>query len=58
MITYIIISRQMPFDDQNKLKLYKKILKAEYDLEEGVWPTVSDGCKNFIRSLLVVEVEQ
>jgi len=48
----------MPFDDPNKMGLYKKILKANYDFESELWQTVSSQCKNFIQSLLLLESER
>ena len=48
----------MPFDDPNKMGLYKKILKANYELESELWQTVSPQCKSFIQSLLVLESER
>ncbi len=55
VITYILISGQMPFDDQSKMVLYKKILNADYSMEGDAWANVSDNAKSFIRSLLVLE---
>lgn len=58
VITYILISGQMPFDDPNKMALYKRILVADYDLDSEPWGSVSDHCKEFIKSLLVLEAER
>jgi len=58
VITYILISGQMPFDDQNKMILYKKILKANYDLDGETWQNASTQCKSFIQSLLILESEK
>ena len=55
VITYILISGQMPFDDQNKMVLYKKILNADYSTDGEAWTNVSKNAKNFINSLLVLE---
>jgi protein serine kinase H len=30
VITYILLSGTMPFDDENKTRLYRLILKAKY----------------------------
>ena len=56
VITYILISGQMPFDDQNKMILYKKILKANYDLDGETWQNASTQCKSFIQSLLILHI--
>ena len=45
----------MPFDDQNKMVLYKKILNADYSTEGEAWNNVSTNAKNFINSLLLLE---
>ena len=55
VITYILISGQMPFDDQNKMLLYKKILNADYSLEGEAWQNASKNSKDFISKLLVLE---
>ena len=58
VITYILISGQMPFDDPNKMVLYKRILEADYDLDIEPWLSVSTLCKQFIQSLLVLEADR
>ena len=58
VITYILISGQMPFDDPNKMVLYKRILEADYDMDIEPWLSVSTLCKQFIQSLLVLEAER
>lgn len=55
VITYILISGQMPFDDQNKMVLYKKILNADYSTDGDAWLNVSKNAKSFINSLLLLE---
>lgn len=55
VITYILLSGCMPFDDQNKMNLYQKILKADYSMEGQAWETVSKNAKSFINSLLELD---
>ncbi|KAK3086349.1 hypothetical protein FSP39_017249 [Pinctada imbricata] len=54
VITYILLSGTMPFDDENKTRLYRLILKAKYSYAGEHWKDVSAQAKDFIDKLLVV----
>lgn len=58
VITYILLSGQMPFADDNRTRLYKAILKAKYSYHGEAWKDVSDLAKDFINQLLVLEPEE
>lgn len=36
VITYILLSGTMPFDDENKVKLYRMIIRGEYSFNGDV----------------------
>ncbi|XP_063439026.1 serine/threonine-protein kinase H1 homolog [Mytilus trossulus] len=55
VITYILLSGTMPFDDENKTRLYRLILKAKYSYVGEHWKEVSDLAKEFINKLLTVD---
>jgi protein serine kinase H len=54
VITYILLSGTMPFDDENKTRLYRSIIRAQYSLRGPCWEDVSSDAKDLIRKLLVV----
>lgn len=54
VITYILLSGTMPFDDENRTRLYRLILKAKYSYAGEHWKDVSDLAKNFIDRCLVI----
>ncbi|KAL4234988.1 Serine/threonine-protein kinase H1 [Mactra antiquata] len=54
VITYILLSGTMPFDDENRTRLYRLILKAKYNYVGEHWKDVSDLAKNFIDRCLVI----
>ena len=55
VITFILLCGRMPFDHDNKMDLYKKILKADYCMEGEEWESVSQNGKLFISSLLELD---
>jgi len=55
VITYILLSGTMPFDDENRTRLYRSILKAKYSYSGEHWKDVSALGKDFIERLLVLE---
>ncbi|KAK2559600.1 Serine/threonine-protein kinase H1-like protein [Acropora cervicornis] len=55
VISYILLSGQMPFADDNRTRMYKTILKAKYSFHGKAWKDVSDLAKDFIHALLVSE---
>ena len=61
VITYVLISSSLPFfsDSKDELgSLYAKIVKGDFEFrKKEVWDPVSQECKDFIRSLLVVDPE-
>jgi len=58
VITFILLCGRMPFDDENKMNLYKKILKADYCMEGEEWESVSSNGKLFISSLLELDTKK
>jgi len=57
VITFILLSGTMPFDDDNKTRLYRTIIRAHYNFRGSSWEDVSGDAKDFIRKLLVVNWE-
>ncbi|XP_006814102.1 LOW QUALITY PROTEIN: serine/threonine-protein kinase H1 homolog [Saccoglossus kowalevskii] len=54
VITFILLSGTMPFDDENRTRLYRKILRAKYSFSGEPWKDVSNLAKDFIVKLLTV----
>ncbi|PVD20651.1 hypothetical protein C0Q70_18809 [Pomacea canaliculata] len=55
VITYILLSGTMPFDDENRTRLYRIILKAKYSYAGEHWKDISSLAKDFIDKTLVVD---
>ncbi|KAL8603961.1 Serine/threonine-protein kinase H1 [Nucella lapillus] len=55
VITYILLSGTMPFDDDNRTRLYRIILKAKYSYIGEHWKDVTSLGKDFIDKTLVVD---
>ncbi|XP_046721079.1 serine/threonine-protein kinase H1 homolog isoform X3 [Silurus meridionalis] len=60
VISYILLSGTMPFEDDNRMRLYRQILKGKYSFsgEVGIgnpWPSVSNLAKDFIDRVLTVD---
>lgn len=58
VIAYILLSGTMPFDDDNRTRLYRQILKAKYSYVGERWTEVSIGARDFIDHLLVLEPDE
>ncbi|XP_040288382.1 serine/threonine-protein kinase H2 [Bufo bufo] len=57
VITYILLSGSMPFEDENRTRLYRLILKGKYSYLSDPWPSVSNLAKDFIDRLLTVDAK-
>uniref|UniRef100_G3VX65 calcium/calmodulin-dependent protein kinase n=1 Tax=Sarcophilus harrisii TaxID=9305 RepID=G3VX65_SARHA len=55
VISYILLSGTMPFEDDNRSRLYRQILKGKYSYSGEPWPSVSNLAKDFIDRLLTVD---
>ncbi|XP_047580831.1 serine/threonine-protein kinase H2 [Lutra lutra] len=55
VITYVLLSGVLPFDDESHTRLYRKILKGKYNYTGEPWPNISHLAKDFIDKLLMFE---
>ncbi|KAJ8010288.1 hypothetical protein DPEC_G00073480 [Dallia pectoralis] len=55
VISYILLSGSMPFEDDSRPRLYRAILRGRYSFHGEPWPSVSNQAKDFIERLLVVD---
>ena len=55
MVLYILLSGTPPFYDEDNFVLFDKIKKGEWSFNAPSWETISDGPKDIIRKLLVVD---
>ncbi|XP_023123400.2 serine/threonine-protein kinase H1-like [Amphiprion ocellaris] len=55
VITYIVLSGCMPFEDDSRTRLYRSIVRGKYSFHGNPWPSVSDLAKDFIARLLVLD---
>eukprot|EP00116_Pleurobrachia_bachei_P002603 sb/3462865/ len=52
VITFILLCGRMPFDEENRARLYKQILRAKYSFDGDPWGDVSTAAKHFIQMLI------
>ncbi|XP_005750697.1 serine/threonine-protein kinase H1 homolog [Pundamilia nyererei] len=55
VISYILMSGTMPFEDDNRMRLYRQILKGKYSFSGEPWPSVSNLAKDFVERVLTVD---
>ncbi|KAL1245335.1 Serine/threonine-protein kinase [Trichinella spiralis] len=57
VITYILLSGIMPFDDENRTALYRQILRGKYYFYPEFWTGISEDAKMFVASLLCTDAD-
>ena len=55
VIVYSLLSGSLPFNGRNHLELYKAILTQKCSFDEEIWGGISDGAKDFVEKLLVLD---
>jgi calcium/calmodulin-dependent protein kinase I len=55
VISYILLCGYPPFYDENDAKLYKQIMKGEYEFDSPYWDDISASAKEFITHLLQID---
>ena len=55
VIAYVILCGFPPFYHENHAKLFRAIKECNYEFVSPYWDGVSDGAKDLIRKLLVVD---
>uniref|UniRef100_A0A3Q0SQ67 Si:ch211-27e6.1 n=1 Tax=Amphilophus citrinellus TaxID=61819 RepID=A0A3Q0SQ67_AMPCI len=55
VIAYILLSGTLPFEDDNRTRLYRSIIRGKYSFHGNPWPSVSNLAKDFILRLLVLD---
>lgn len=58
VISYILLCGYPPFYDENDANLFAQILKGEFEFDSPYWDDISEEAKDFIRSLMCVDVEK
>jgi len=58
VIVYSLLSGSLPFTGKRHLDLFKSIIAGEYTFDEERWECVSDGAKDLVRKLLVVDPDK
>ncbi|PIK63054.1 putative serine/threonine-protein kinase H1 [Apostichopus japonicus] len=54
VVAYILLSGRMPFDDESRTRLYRKIVRAKYSFSGEPWKDVSPAAKDFVNKVLLV----
>jgi len=57
VITYVILCGFPPFYGKTQAQLFEKILNADFDFPDPEWTHISDEAKDFIKKLLVLNVD-
>jgi len=57
VISYNLLCGYPPFYDENDANLFAQILKGEFEFDSPYWDDISEEAKDFIRSLMCVNVE-
>merc|ERR1711892_512247 len=57
VISCILLCGYPPFYDENDANLFAQILKGEFEFDSPYWDDISEEAKDFIRSLMCVNVE-
>jgi calcium-dependent protein kinase len=57
VITYMLLSSQMPFYGRKRRHIVEQILNCQYDFRGRRWKRISQQAKNFIEDLLVFDQE-
>jgi len=57
VISYILLCGYPPFYDENDANLFAQILKGEFEFDSPYWDDISEEAKDFIRSLMCVNVD-
>ncbi|XP_075925843.1 serine/threonine-protein kinase H1-like [Petromyzon marinus] len=55
VISYILLSGTMPFEEETRSRLFRAILRGKYSYVGEPWPSVSNVAKDFVDGLLKVE---
>ncbi|XP_072524035.1 serine/threonine-protein kinase H2 [Salminus brasiliensis] len=58
VISYILLSGSMPFDQRSRPRLFRAILRGSYSFHGEPWNSVSNQAKDFIERLLSLNPEQ
>merc|ERR1711874_767653 len=58
VISYILLCGYPPFYDENDANLFAQILKGEFEFDSPYWDDISEEAKDFIRSLMCVDVDK
>ncbi|XP_067285595.1 serine/threonine-protein kinase H1 isoform X2 [Pseudorasbora parva] len=57
VITYIVLSGSLPFDQSSRPRLFRAILRGSYSFHGDPWKSVSTLAKSFIDRLLTLDPE-
>jgi serine/threonine protein kinase len=55
VITYILLCGFPPFYADNDAQLFEKIKKGQYEFLKPYWDPISDGAKEFVKKMLIVD---
>ncbi|KAG7355129.1 serine:threonine protein kinase [Nitzschia inconspicua] len=58
VITYMLLSSQMPFYGRKRRHIIEQILNCQYDFRGRRWKRISQQAKNFIEELLVFDQDE
>ena len=56
VILYILLSGQPPFNGSNDKKIYKKIMKLDYNFNKDIWKNISLDAIDLIKKCICMEM--
>jgi len=58
VITYVVLCGFPPFYGKTQAHLFEKILNADYDFPDPEWTNISEEAKDFVKHLLVLDIDK
>ena len=55
VILYMLLAGYAPFDEEDEMLMFRKILNSNYTFPAEPWDTISDEAKELVRSLITVD---
>jgi calcium/calmodulin-dependent protein kinase I len=54
-IVYLLLSGNLPFLGRSQKELFRKIIVGRFDFKDEIWNNISDGAKDLVTKLLVLD---
>ena len=58
VVAFVLLSGQMPFFEEDNVKLFDSIKACQYDFDDKAWDRVSKEAIDFIKACLVADPDK